>query len=255
MDESDTTTRNGYSWQRDRALEDWQGSLEFVQDTLLGARAKERTRFLQEELLPLAKHVDLTLAQTMDLFKLLTLTYPRYPDNGSRDAVEAVFLELIRRDEGNSKLGVTEQILVWLSNEVARLVKRDSPSSYASSDLFVLLSWSCGIYTVCTAANSEFSSTNTWRVLVGSMGTLLDMISASTKAKPSLLEGALVRVRRALRSAGDKIPAVISTLLAISKSSQFPLRMAPLVGVSVSVLVRLKNIDTEPSSRLSKELK
>jgi hypothetical protein len=30
--------------------------------------------------------------------------------------------------------------------------------------------------------------------------------------------------------------------------------MLPLLGVSISVLIRLKNIETEPSSRLSKEL-
>ncbi|KAF8057458.1 armadillo-type protein [Lyophyllum atratum] len=175
------------------------------------------------------------------------------------------------------KLEVAERILVWLSSEVARLAKRGSPrsepgsapipaivcstlppsfsSSYASSDLFVLLSWSCGIYTVCAKASPEFSSTNVWRVLVGSMATLLDMLSASTKAKTSMLQGALVRVRRALRSAPEELPTLISTLLAISKSSQAPLRMASLLGVAVSVLVRLKNVDDEPSKRLPQELK
>ncbi|KAF8063638.1 armadillo-type protein [Lyophyllum atratum] len=128
-------------------------------------------------------------------------------------------------------------------------------SSYASSDLFVLLSWSCGIYTVCAKASPEFSSTNVWRVLVGSMATLLDMLNASTKAKTSMLQGALVRVRRALRSAPEELPTLISTLLAISKSSQAPLRMASLLGVAVSVLVRLKNVDDEPSKRLPQELK
>ena len=68
----------------------------------------------------------------MDVFKLLTLTYPRYSDGRSRDAVEAVGMELVRRDElrgtpegavDENKLGVTEQILGWLSNEVSRLAK------------------------------------------------------------------------------------------------------------------------------------
>ncbi|KAG6873014.1 hypothetical protein C0995_003975 [Termitomyces sp. Mi166 len=263
MGDPDASTSD-FSWQRDRVLDDWQRSLEYAEDVLLRAKTKERTRFLQDELLSLAKHADLSLSQIMDIFKLLTLTYPRYPDNASRDAVEAVGMELIRRDElrglpngipNEVKLGVTEQILGWLSNEVARLVKRGSPSSYASSDLFVLLSWSCGIYTVCINTSLEFSSTNVWRVLVGSMATLLDMINASVKVKQSLLHGALVRVRRALRSAGEKIPIVVSTLLIISKSSQSPLRMALLLAVSISVLVRLKNANTEPSSRLSQDLK
>ncbi|KAF5374683.1 hypothetical protein D9615_008940 [Tricholomella constricta] len=235
---------NGYSWQRDRVLNDWQQSLEYAQNLLLDAKAKTRAQFLQDELLSLAKHADLNLSHIMDIFKLLTLTYPRYPDAASQGAVEAVGMELIRRDEMRGlpdgpadevKLGVAEQILGWLSNEVARLVKRGSPSSYASSDLFVLLSWSCGIYTVCVNVSPEFSSTNVWRVLVGSMATLLEMLNASN-ARSSLLHGALVRVRRALRSAGEKLPTLISTLLTISKSSQSPFRMMPLLGVAISVL-------------------
>ena len=69
----------------------------------------------------------------MDIFKLLTETYPRYSDSGSRDAVEAVGMELVRRDElrgteegarDEVRLGVSEQILGWLSNEVGRLMQK-----------------------------------------------------------------------------------------------------------------------------------
>lgn len=71
----------------------------------------------------------------MDIFKLLTLTYPKYADSLSRDAVEAVGMELVRRDEvretengpiDEMKMGVAEQILSWLSNEVGRLAKQGS---------------------------------------------------------------------------------------------------------------------------------
>ena len=76
--------------------------------------------------------LDLSLSQILDIFKLLTLTYPRYTDSGSQDAVEAVGIELVRRDElrgsdageqNEVKLGVAEQILGWLSHEVGRLTK------------------------------------------------------------------------------------------------------------------------------------
>lgn len=171
--------------------------------------------------------LDLSLSQILDIFKLLTLTYPRYTDSGSQDAVEAVGIELVRRDElrgsdageqNEVKLGVAEQILGWLSHEVGRFTKNGNSkwvvaisssvllimiflcSSYAPSDLFVLLSWSCGLYTVCLKHNSQFTSSDPWKVLVGSMATLLDMIAESTKAKPALKKGALVRTRRAIRS-------------------------------------------------------
>jgi len=80
-------------------------------------------------------HTDLTMSQIMDVFKLLTLTYPRYDDSRSREVIEEVGMELIRRDEirgtdsgptGETKLGVTEQILGWLSNEVGHLSKHGS---------------------------------------------------------------------------------------------------------------------------------
>jgi len=66
----------------------------------------------------------------MDVFRLLTLTNSRYTDSGSRDAVEAVGIELVRRDEararieGEARLGVAEQIMGWLSNEVGELSKK-----------------------------------------------------------------------------------------------------------------------------------
>lgn len=149
-------------------------------------------------------------------------------------------------------------------------------SAYAPSNIFVLLSWSCGLYTVCVKHNSQFSASNSWRVLIGSMALLLDMITESTKAKPSVKKGALVRTRRALRSVsvsgfpskvqpvflrlltskdGAKIPEVISTLLTLLKTNQTPLRLAMLIGVAVSVLIRLKNVTEEPVKRLPQDLK
>ena len=69
----------------------------------------------------------------MDVFKLLTSTYPRYVDSESRDAVEAVGNALIKRDElrgtpqgepGDTKFGVVEQVLGWMVQEVGRIQKR-----------------------------------------------------------------------------------------------------------------------------------
>jgi hypothetical protein len=55
--------------------------------------------------------------------------------------------------------------------------------------------------------------------------------------------------------AGDKILELIGTLLSITKSTQTPLRMVSLLDVSISVLIRLKNVSDEPSHRLSQNLK
>lgn len=69
----------------------------------------------------------------MDIFKLLTLTYPRYVDAQSREAVEAVGVALVRRDQqrgtphgepDETKFGVAEQVLGWMSQEVGRIQKK-----------------------------------------------------------------------------------------------------------------------------------
>jgi hypothetical protein len=66
----------------------------------------------------------------MDIFRLLTQTYPRYVDSASRDAVEQVGMALIEKDETadtDQKMGVTEQILGWLAHEVSLIAGRSSP--------------------------------------------------------------------------------------------------------------------------------
>ncbi|KAF5388937.1 hypothetical protein D9757_005117 [Collybiopsis confluens] len=245
-------------WHRDKVMNEWTTSINAAQDILLKSRTSTRIRFLREELSGLAKHADPSLLQTLDVFKLLTLTYPRYPDNPSREAVEEVGMLLVRRDEEREqKFGVAEQIVGWISNEVGKFVKRGSPNSFAPSDLFVLLSWCCGIYAVCLEANPTFTQESSYKSIVGSIAVLLDMISESNRSKSSLKSGALVRVRRVLRSSGDKIPTLVTNLveLVTSKNSQNPLKFIQLIGVAVAVLVRLKNVKEAPSDRISEVLK
>jgi hypothetical protein len=66
----------------------------------------------------------------MDVFQLLTQTYPRYVDSASRDAVEQVGMMMIEKDEtADQKMGVTEQVLGWLAHEVSLIAKHGSPGS------------------------------------------------------------------------------------------------------------------------------
>lgn len=136
-------------WRRELVLSDWNQAMNIAQKRLFTSSTKSRIKFIQEELLYIAKFAgeysscvrtgeyssnypsDLTLSQVLDIFKLLTQTYPRYIDSASRSAVEVVGVELVTRDEirgsgqdGERKLGVTEQIAGWLWHEAERLAKR-----------------------------------------------------------------------------------------------------------------------------------
>ncbi|KAF5354845.1 hypothetical protein D9756_005584 [Leucocoprinus leucothites] len=256
MAENDELYGRDGPWTKERVLEDWSASVEYARGKLLIEKVKGRVAFL-EEVLSITKSADLSLSQILDVFQLLTLTYPRYGDEKSQAAVETVGMELVLQDERREpKLGVTEQIIGWLSTEVGRYAKRNSADSYAPADLFVLLSWGCGIYAICVKQNEQFSSTPPFKALVGSIALLLDMVLESSKAKGTLKRGALTRTRRALRSSGSTISAVISNLVALVKSnaSQNPIRFLSLIGVAVAVLVRLKHVPTPVNERLPKEL-
>lgn len=72
---------------------------------------------------------------------------------------------------------------------------------FAPSDIFVLLSWSTGLYTELLKTNPDFPSTSPWRALIGTIAILLDLLlDSSSHAKPAVRKSSIARVRRALRS-------------------------------------------------------
>ncbi|KAI0035599.1 ARM repeat-containing protein [Vararia minispora EC-137] len=234
----------GYVWQRERVADEWADALEHARRMLLSNKTRTRVQFLSEQLVPLAQHEDLSLMQTLDIFKLLTLTYPRYVDSASRDGVEAVGVELVRRDEARGdKIGATEQIIGWIVTEAARMAKM--PGSHAPANILVLLSWCSGLYTVVIRCNSAFVGSHPYKQLSTAMAVLLDLIlNPASHAKPSLQRSALTRVRRALRSAPEHLKMLIVTLLTLSKAS-LALSAVPLVCTGIEVTVRLKDVKDE----------
>ena len=69
-----------------------------------------------------------------------------------------------------------------------------------AADMFVLLSWCCGLCAACLDSNPDFPQSRAWQVLLGCMASLVDMLlDPATRAKKSLQKSALVRTRRALR--------------------------------------------------------
>lgn len=165
-------------------------------------------------------------------------------------------------------LGVLDNVLGWLTHEVAHISKRYAPlsrspsialhlrSAYAPADLFVLLTWSCGLYTTCLAAAPDFVSSDAWPVLAGILATLLDLLlHPSTRSKPTMQKSALVRTRRALRSAPQHLPRLLSTLLALARSSQTPLVYIALLGTAVDVTIRLKNVQDESVKQITPSVK
>ncbi|KAH9925947.1 ARM repeat-containing protein [Epithele typhae] len=261
-DEGDSST-SGPTWRRENILKDWPTAMQVAQTKLFVSSTKARIQFLNEELLVLAKYGDLSLSQIMDIFKLLTSTYPRYIDSESRETVESVGMAMVRRDElrgrpegepEESKFGVLEQVLGWVSQEVGRIHK--SPSSCAAADIFVLLSWSCGLYVICLDCDPEFPTSRAWPVLLAIMACLVDMLlDPTTPGKKSIHKSALVRTRRALRHSPGNLSTVMRTLLRPMKALPSPLAVVPLLGISIDVTLRLKDVKDQKLTTIDSAVK
>ncbi|PVF97788.1 hypothetical protein CPB86DRAFT_706324 [Serendipita vermifera] len=112
--------------------DDWPSFMEFAQKQITNSSTKLRIAFISRRLSPMALRTDLNLSQTMDLFKLVIMTLPRYVDAPSREAVLQLAVDLVRRDElrgkpegepDSNKMGVAEQIVGWLNVEANRVSK------------------------------------------------------------------------------------------------------------------------------------
>jgi len=91
---------------------------------------------------------------------------------------------------------------------------------------------------------------------VGVMATLLDSLSnKSTRAKPSMQKGALVRGSRALRSAPERLSALITYVTFAGQVISDSLTLVPLIGLAVDVMIRLKNVKDESWTHLSADIK
>ena len=68
-------------------------------------------------------------------------------------------------------------------------------------------------------------------------------------------KSALVRTRRALRSAPKELPTLIASLIAEAKSSATPLIQLPLLSTAVDVILHLKDVGDESPIRISPAIK
>ncbi|KDQ20094.1 hypothetical protein BOTBODRAFT_101949 [Botryobasidium botryosum FD-172 SS1] len=248
IDDDDDISTPQVQW--DGSPEDWELLLNFIERGILTGSTRARVEFLKERMLVLATRGELDKSRKLDLFRLLTTTYPRYIDSESRNAVIEVLEALVKRDELES--GFSEVVLSWIAGEVNRLCAGGARNASALSNQYVLLTWMCSLYGVCLALDSSFTSRPVWTSTVRVLATLLDSIlGADSKSKGSIQKSATVITRRAVRKNSAAIPNLIETLLSLAKSSSVPSSMAPLIGLTIDVSIRLKPLKgQEPSPGL-----
>ena len=122
----------------------WDDFTELALVNLTSSSPKKRVSFLNEKILSVSQHggmifafntVILNMYSLLELdsqcasnvFDLLVITYPRYIDAASRNAVLAVLSSLVRRDavlagdSSSSVTGLLDYIVRWLDSETMRL--------------------------------------------------------------------------------------------------------------------------------------
>ena len=146
----------------------------------------------------------------------------------------------------SKKLSVVDNVLGWLANEVvhlSKLIPRSSPSSRPL--IFQFLH--------CRRPPVSLLPRTLLRPTHGAPSSI--QLNPSTHSKPTMEKSALVRTRRALRSAPKHLHLLISTLVLQAKSSQTPLVYIPLLSTAFDVLIRLKNIKDESLKQILPSVK
>ncbi|KAL5483042.1 GCN1 [Sanghuangporus weigelae] len=229
----------GDTYTLDRARKDWSGFLQYAQSRLLSSRTKERVAFLTEQLLPITSGHDLSIAEALSIFRSLSLTYPRYIDHTSREAVEVIVKELVGQNNN-----VSHQIIEWIRSESGRICNRGRSRSSSAANRFVLLKWCCVIYGSIVKTNAIKADGKEWKALIECIALLFDsLVDEDMPAKSALRKTTIVCARRCLRSSPKNVSSVINTTtLGLLKENPTSGYLVTLLGLACDVTYYLKHV-------------
>ncbi|KZV97501.1 ARM repeat-containing protein [Exidia glandulosa HHB12029] len=220
MDDDDEHDERSNELNWDGDARNWPRVVDRAHHAVLQSSTKARTEFLEGQLLPIVTK-GLDAGKQLDIFRVLTLTYQRYIDYPSRNAVERVVKALY-----DSQTEASPRIAQWILKEAERIVA--AAGSTAASNQYALLGWACTIF-----------SENV--VHVAALAILLDaLLDESREAKANIRRSAVVRARRVVRNSHQNIPAILSAILDRAKTSSSPTSLVPFLGLVVDVVLHLK---------------
>ncbi|CAO3601365.1 unnamed protein product [Absidia cylindrospora] len=181
--------------------------------------------------------VDLPQEALPSLLGLLKLTYTRYQDRASRQAILDVYKEL---NAWNSTL-FQKTLVPVLSREAEKICKRSASGQCVTpaSDRFVLLTWMNAMTTfileAATSAEDDKTTTTLLGLSVNGQGLLIDSLGDDS-TKRSLWHSSVSHVRRSFRNQATHIPRLFDTALTNPSN-------AVLIGILIDVSLHLKRVD------------
>ncbi|SCV68098.1 BQ2448_219 [Microbotryum intermedium] len=214
---------------------------ESIRHAVTSGSTTARTEAL-EQLVQLVTSRPLDEAQLQDVVRILLLTLA-YTDGRTRylalQALEHVLLKWHALRESTPPSAAPGPPLVagllrWVETEAKRAEKGG-----AASSRFVPLTWACTVYSTWPA-DAQRSKQPEWLALINSIAVLVFcFLDARHDVKPSLRKAVTTVARRAVRSSPNAVPSLVQVLTSATGSSTAT-RNAPLLGLAVDVVLRLK---------------
>ncbi|KAI8084473.1 armadillo-type protein [Halteromyces radiatus] len=211
------------------------------------SKVTDRLDFIHHSLLVRLRRKDLPQEALPSLLGLLKLTYTRYQDRASRQAILDVFKEL---NAWNSTL-FQKTFAPVLAREAEKTCKRSMNGECvtSSSDRFVLLTWVNTMVSFVLENNNDDMTTSAQLLgfVVNAQALLIDSLAGeedlSRKKPSSIWRSSLSQVRRTIREHATQIPRLFDTALANSSTCTPSFINAVLIGIIIDVSLHLKNMD------------
>ncbi|KAI8144145.1 armadillo-type protein [Fennellomyces sp. T-0311] len=207
-----------------------------VVTTITRSSVSDRLDFLNHSLLIRLRRKDLPVEALPALLHLVFLTYTRYHDRASRQAI----LEVLKALDNWNPEQFQKTIVPALAKESEKVAKRTSANECITSaaDRFNLLTW-VDLLVVCVLKSSN---TTLLTPLINAQALLLETLVGDEKKK-TIAKSALADARRTIRQNASAIPLLFETALSNAQTVSPSHRNAVLIGTIVDVSIRLKTID------------
>ncbi|CAO3648342.1 unnamed protein product [Cunninghamella blakesleeana] len=206
----------------------------------------ERLDFLNHSLLLRLRRKGISEEDLPSLLTLIKLTYTRYQDRASRQAILDVFTEL----NNWNAIYFQKTIVPFLFRETEKICKRSSTSgecSTAASSRFVLLSWVNHIESLILETKDIDNDTTAklLTMIINTQGILIESLGSSSTIKQSIWKSVIADTRRTIRNHPKRIPELFKYSLANSSCTPTYIN-AILIGTIVDVCFHLKYTDGKP---------
>lgn len=230
------------------SLADWDTFLARTVALLQSSRSKVRNAFLTDGVPAVATDADVSSAQRAELLLELIRVYAAHADRASRLALLRAGDALLRAEADASQVPLIDTELVAraadaLRAEAAHLASSQGELRASRATGGELHAWACMLLhrVLQTDAEEQLRASAHWKPLAHTFARIHDLLLSAAPARPDNLQrSALKAAWRAVRSAHERIPLLISTLEELAAAPPAPAPALTTLGMVLDVALHLR---------------